>query len=318
MKTIRLSNETRQRKSGGLRKDEGERTGFWLQGAPPAGRGWSVVPPGKNFILLCVFVVAALAGAVAWKLMNRGRATAGLAVSPSPSVIVVPSGEAQKVLVECLVCKKSVDPAQAPWIIEIAGKPIYFDAEECLNAFRTDPTRYARIRYRLDLSKQGASPGPDESASPGGGTPDASGSPDGPVGGGALQLPPEAPPDSGPQPIPSSVNDAPSVNERLPSNPPRSDLPDRAPSRAPITGPDQIPSDAPASTVPKSPGTQTDDQGFSLPPSNPSTPGVKSAAPAKAKAAPKWRPRTKKGGAAKSTPTGDDPPSVEEPPQGMR
>jgi YHS domain-containing protein len=312
METIKLGSETRKR-----RADANSETTVHDTDPPrrlrPAGGPGGGPPPRPWLVPVAVLAVGLVLFGVYRLGVSRGEAVSS-ASDAAPS-----AQPSTRVLLVDPVCHRAVDPANAPAVLDFGGKSIYFDSLDCLNAFRADPIKYGAGRVRVHVSRQtereatAAEPSPEASASPlaspssgeddlaPGGPPEPPGTDDGanpppssdePLGNGPLNQAPEAPPAQGVQPTPQSVNDAPSVDEQLPS-----ELPAKAPSvpdmgeqrpAARKTGKTSLPKAAPSTTAP-------DANGFSLPPDL------------------QGGPPPRKTGASKKKSGGDDAPSVDEP-----
>lgn len=255
-----------------LKIDTGVRDGTGQRLLRPAEEQQPVHPPspgraalawGRRFPaaslrrVLLVGILASFVGLVfvAYRLgAERGSQT-------HVSVNDTSSQPSTRVMLLDPVCRRAVDPANAPYILEFGGKSIYFDSLECLNAFRSDPIKYGAGRIRVKLTAQterdpanldasspprapGAETDKDKTELAPGGPPEPPGTDapptDAPTKGTSnppmTQAPEAAPPDQGPQPKPQSVSDAPPVTETYPSQPP-TDLPQTAPS-VPDWGPD--------------------------------------------------------------------------------
>jgi len=285
--------------------------------------------PGRALIITAVALLALVGGGVAFawkydlqKIRTRvtGRpASASTAVAsvdpdaPVPLDDASPTPPQQRVLLlEDPVCKQPVDPKKAQFVLEFGNHSIYFDSLECLQQYRDNPTKFARVRVKVTLSDAAQAKGPLDDSTP---LDDKAGGPPEPPlpepsadplnNTEPLALPPASAPEPGVEPKSQPVHDAPSVQE---SNPP-SDVPAKLPSDVPNLGP-EVPrkpaaaakkKPAPAPTTDTDlpptvePGTP-DTNGFSLPPDMGSGP-----------------PPRKKPGAKPST-SADGAPSTEEAP----
>lgn len=256
---------------------------------PPRPRPWILVLGAVCMIGGMLFLAYRLGA-------SRATPTDAALIDSSP---VAPAST--RVLLVDPVCKRAVDPADAPAILEFDGKNIYFDSLDCANAFRADPIKYGAGRLRIRVVRQteregegdvGATPVPEvpplAEASPEvspdlapGGPPEppgtdnsAAGEPSAsetPPGDGPMMQPPEPPPDPGPQPSSRSVSDAPPVTESYPSQPP-ADLPKDEPAVSDPPKEKKAPAKtakakkAPSAPKTAPPAASPDENGFSLPP----------------------------------------------------
>ncbi|NDD28661.1 MAG: YHS domain-containing protein [Proteobacteria bacterium] len=233
-------------------------------------------PPRPWLVPVAALVMLALVGGamfVVYKMgLARGTRLAGGDASPSPSAA------ATKVLLLDPVCRKAVDPATAPAVLDFGGKSIYFDSLDCLNAFRSDPVKYGAGRIRVHIApnaEASTAPAPTTEAAP-----PSLDSPmtDRPVDRGqSLDAPSDGPPAESPAAVPEptqqSVNDAPPVTETYPTQP-ANELPPSAPRPSKAGGRSGSSTSAPrqgGAPPPKGadgppPAAEPDENGFSLPP----------------------------------------------------
>jgi YHS domain-containing protein len=142
-----------------------------------------------------------------------------------------PSADATHDLLECLVCGQPVDPEKTPYKLNLKnGQTVYFDRQECMDAFVAEPTKYGHVRFKVSANP--ISPGTDTSAAP---VPQAT-----PAADGASDAPTDAvpPPDSA---TPPTEETAPPAC----APPAAGDSGDRDPNPPPLHA---EPSDAPSST----------------------------------------------------------------------
>lgn len=254
METIKLSSETRKRRidpnsNTTMHDDDPPRR---LRSAlPESGPRPRWILPVAAALVVCGILYGVYRLGVSRGSQNTVANTDGVAPSAAAST---------RVLLLDPVCKRAVDPANAPAILDFNGKSIYFDSLDCLNAFRSDPVKYGAgrvmVKAHIQTDREGtadassASPATPSSPSsagspegdlvPGGppeppGTdsaepsaPAPSSKDDAPPGDAPLTHAPEAAPEQAPEPKSRSVSDAPAVTESYPSQPP-TDLPAKAP-----------------------------------------------------------------------------------------
>lgn len=71
-------------------------------------------------------------------------------------------------LLECLVCKQPVNPATTTFRLDYHGQRIYFDRQECLDAFVAEPQKYGHLKVEVHVTPRGdASAAPSASAGEG-------------------------------------------------------------------------------------------------------------------------------------------------------
>lgn len=239
----------------------------------PAGGGLDTVPPeasetaaaSRNWMLPLagVGVGALLVGTMVfvYRLGVEHATPNALIASASPSS--APSAAATRVLLLDPVCRKAVDPATAPAVLDFGGKSIYFDSLDCLNAFRSDPVKYGAGRIRVHIApipEESASPAADPTAPPVGGA-----SPEDPSAG--TSAPPDGPSNGGEPSNGETLDDAPATD--APPNGETLDEPDAGTTpEAPAVA--EPPAKAPKSTrkAPARPPQAAPSDGgeFSLPP----------------------------------------------------
>lgn len=307
METMKISHDTRNQR--------GEAMGIDPSHHANARRA---IRPGRRFVIACSVLLAVGLCFILYRL-NSGPGSRPAEV-PAASASDVPVVPRQNVLLlEDPVCLKPVDPSKTRFVLKFNGQDLYFCSEECMTRFLEDPFKYGRIRLKVTVTRPDGTtttvpvPAPsslDPTAVPLDPTPAAqeTGLPEGDTG---VQLTPEPSPDEGVTPVPSRSGETPSVNEPYPGTTPAPDQPGAAPGLSPV----------PDSTA------SPDDNGFSLPPT------VETGAPTQAEppVSPKGQQaptRTVKPNArpvkkpvarppTQAPPTGDDPPSVDEPGNGM-
>jgi len=208
-----------------------------------------------SLYLLLVFVLTALSCAATIAMFFGQRSSAASTNADlEPSISERPQRislvHQRVLLVEDPVCKRTVDPSDAPCVLDLGTTAVYFHSRECLEIFRashsTDRLALAPAdSIPSDAGKQnpsdelvpGGPPEPlDETA--GRDAPRSSSlDEDPPVGATPPTLAPEPPLEQGAPPTPQSVDDAPSVAEKYPESSLPTDLPKAAP-HVPDLGPE--------------------------------------------------------------------------------
>ncbi|HEY3997424.1 MAG TPA: YHS domain-containing protein [Candidatus Xenobia bacterium] len=102
--------------------------------------------PRRALAPLFLGMVAALLVIGIGFFIYQRHATPETAILASPAPTQPSPLASQKELLECLVCGRPVDPDTTQYKLTINGQRVFFDRQECLDAFAANPARYGRMR----------------------------------------------------------------------------------------------------------------------------------------------------------------------------